>query len=390
MENSEELKILEQRVGAISGEAEIELESKVRGGRNELTAIEADVGRAERDFNEFRERSGLRRLPDFSHRKSAKRFIFSFLFVEVILNATLLMDVNAFGLLGSAAQMGLIGAINVLIAGLAMGSLLRQLFHVATSRKVISWLLMVPLVLCMGLFNLLVAHFRDSMQAVLDDPAADVFAVGADTFQRFSQGFASVDSFQSALLALLGFLFFCVASWKWLQRDDLYPDYGRRARQLNETRDAYRQHYNQAQRELRDVFDRYKSQLEDIRHGLVIKRSQWSDTRGRGNRLVEDYTLNLGQTEHDLNSLLNTYRTANRDARTEPEPPHFGRRENVDPDILAPPIFNPPEGNSLKGVADCVDIAISRLQNTFRERMREYRTLEELRKDRPEWTGELV
>ena len=282
MENSEELVILEQRVGEISRDAEIELESSVRDGRGEMVVLEANVRRGERDFDEFLERSRLRRLPDFSHRSSALKFILGFFFVEVILNATLLMDVSAFGLLGSAVLMGLIGAINVLIAGLAMGSLLRQLFHVAIFRRVAWTLVMVLLVPIMGIFNLLVAHFRDSMQAVLDDPTADIFAVGADTFQRFSAGFVSLDSFQSALLALLGFLFFCVASWKWLQRDDLYPNYGRRARRLDETREAYTQQYKQAQHKLRDVFKRYQSKLEDIRHGLVIKRSQWSDICGRG------------------------------------------------------------------------------------------------------------
>ena len=45
--------------------------------------------------------------------------------VEVVLNAALLMDVNAFGLIGSTVQMGLISAVNVLMGALAMGALVR-------------------------------------------------------------------------------------------------------------------------------------------------------------------------------------------------------------------------------------------------------------------------
>lgn len=389
MENSEELTILGQRVGQESRNADIALKSKVRDGRVDMMASEDDVRRGERDFKEFRIRSKLMRRPDFSKRKSALKFIFGFLFVEVILNATLLMDVNAFGLLGSATQMGLIGAINVLIAGVAMGGLLRQLFHVAMPRKVLSSLVMVPLILGVGVFNLLVAHFRDSMQAVLDNPAADVFMVGADTFQRFSTGFVSLDSFQSALLALLGFLFFCVASWKWLQRDDLYPGYGQLARRLDEAREAYRKCYHQAQQELRGVFNDYQSQLKDILHELKIKQTKWRDICTRGNRLVEEYAVNLKQYEDDLNFLLNDYRTANRDTRTEPEPAYFNRREKLDAGILDPLAFNPPAGNSLTGIADRVDSAISQLQDTFEQKMREYPTLEELRMDRPERRGGL-
>ena len=379
MENGEVLAILEQQVNQVSKNAEIELELGIRQGRNALQSKESDVRDGTRDFEEFRRRSGLTRLADYSHRPTAMRWVVGCLIIEIILNAAMLMEVNAFGLVGSAVQMGLIGAINVLIAGLCMGELLRQRNHVTLKRRVLSWLGIVPLGFFIALFNLAVGHFRDSMQAVLNDPTADIFSLGNDALQRFYEGVFALDSFQSALLALLGFLFFCVASWKWLQRDDPYPEYGRRERQLRAKEQAYRQLYDQLQSELHVTFKDFESKLEDIRHKLVIKQTAWRETCTRGSQLVSNYAINLEQYQLDLDFLLNAYRTANRSARTEAEPPHFAKREFVDESILDPPKFNPPGERSLKGVADRVDLAIAGLQDTFRQSMREYRTLEEVK-----------
>ena len=382
-EDSEELTILEQGVRQIVGDAEIALESKVAQGRNALTGKEEDVRVGYRDFAAFRQRSGLTRLADYSHRQKARIYILSMFILEVGLNATLLMEVNAFGLLGSIGQMGLIGAVNVLIAGAAMGALLCERHHIALSRKIFSWLGIVLIVAVVVFFNLVVGHFRDSMQAVLSDPSADIFALGSDTFQRFLAGWASL-SFQSYLLVLLGILCFSVASWKWRQRDDIYPDYGRRDRELKKVQADYVKEFDRVNDDLQKTYQQYKSQLEDIRYQLEIKQSQWRNICLQGKHLVVDYTTNLEQYQHDLDFLLNRYRTANRNARTDPAPPHFEKPERVDASILEPPAFNPPAETSLKGVMDQVHTAISRLQDVFRNSMRKYPTLEAVMASRPD------
>ena len=349
-----------------------------------MTGKEEDVSVSYRDFAAFRQRSGLTRLADYSHRQGALITILGCLIVEVVLNATLLMEVNAFGLIGSSVQMGLIGAVNVLIAGAAMGALLRWCHHIALWRKFFSWLGIVLIVAAVVSFNLVVGHFRDSMQAVLSDPSADIFALGSDTFQRFLAGWASLDSFQSFLLVLLGILFFSVASWKWFQRDDIYPDYGRRDRELKKVRANYVKEFDRVNDDLQKTYQKYKSKLEDIRHKLEIQQSQWRNICIRGENLVVNYTINLKQYQHDLEFLLNHYRTANRNARTDPEPPHFKKLKRVDASILKPPAFNPPAETSLKGVMDQVHTAISRLQDVFRNSMRKYPILEAVMASRPD------
>lgn len=215
-------------------------------GRNRLHNLERELREENVDFEEFRRENSLRRQPDDSNRRSPLRYIIAFFAIELVLNATMLMEVNAFGLLGSIVQMGLIGLVNVGIFAWCMGSVIRQAAHVRVARKGLFSALAVVIVLAAIAFNLVVGHFRDSMQAVLGDATADIFSVGSDTFERFASGMFALDSFQSALLALLGFLFFSVAAWKWLDRDDHYPDYGRRHRRLQEKRQAYVREFDSA------------------------------------------------------------------------------------------------------------------------------------------------
>ncbi len=378
MESPELLLVQEQEVRKLLGNAELALEGKVKEGRNSLHGLEQDLQEEDRDFTEFRQENRLRRRPDYKHRGSALRYIVGCLIVEVLLNATLLMEVNAFGLLGSAVLMGMIGAVNVGVFAWCMGNALRQTAHVAVARKAMFSVLAVCIALGTGAFNLVVGHFRDSMQAVIGDPSVDIFSVGSDTFERFASGVVDFNSFQSGFLALIGFLFFFVAAWKWWQRDDPYPDYGRRHRRLQEKKTEYIDAFDMAQQALKGDFNAFQSKLEDIGHGLITKQTRWQDHCIQGKHIVENFATNLGQYQKDLEQLLGAYFVANRSTRTDPAPAWFSDRVEVNAEILVPPSFNPPAQHSLKGVADKVDEAIGALQSKFRSARQRFRTVEEV------------
>jgi len=385
-EDSQELEILEHEVSKIRNEAKTSLEQTVNKGRNDLMTPENDVRVGSQDFDAFRLRSRLTRLADYSHR-SGKTLLYigGCWVIELFLNGSLLMEVNAFGLLGSIMQMGLISAVNVLALGLTMGALLRQRNHIAISRQVCAWLGIVLLIGLIFCFNLAVGHFRDSMQAILNDPSADFLTLGNDALQRVLADPFGLDSFQSAFLAVLGLICFAFASWKWFQYDDPYPDYGPRDRQLKEKTALYIEAYNGAQDALKKKHEDYVSRLEDIRHRLQIKQSLWLQVCTRGQHLVDNYPINLHQYQLDLNYLLRAYRSANQSTRTEPAPDHFSREEKVDSEVLEPPSFNPPDETSIKGVADRVHAAITELQNVYREAAGKYLTLEEVTRQEPEY-----
>ena len=378
MEDEEGLSIRERQVGQILNDAEIALERKVGEGRNELKALEDDLLVGKADYENFRQRSRLTRLPDYSHRKSALRIIISCFIVELVFNATLLMEVNAFGLLGSIGQMALIGAVNVLGLGICMGFACRQFAHIAAPRKILAAIGSVVVLSLVVLFNFAVAHYRDSMQAVLNDPTADIFSLGNDALQRFSANTLGLESFQSALLALVGMMFFAIAAWKWWQRDDPYPDYGRRHRRHKESQNEYVGAYDRVQDALHSTYQGFEDRLQDIEHTLEIKKTQWREMRLRGNQLVNNYSMMAQQYQRDLDFLLSAYRTANVSTRTEPAPAHFSQQVQLDPEIGVPPEFDPPEATSLSGVVEEVDRAIGQLQDVYQTSMRQYRNLEQV------------
>jgi len=377
MEDHEGLEVQIHQVEETLNDAELDLQGKVREQRGHLAVPADELGQAKKDYEAFRRESELRRLPDYSGRKTALRYIIFFFCLELILNATSLMDANPFGLIGAIVQMALICAVNILIMGWCMGGLLRLAHHVKRAKSWFFGFLASAVVVLVAGFNMAVGHFRDSMQAILDDPSADIFAVGSDTFIRFSEGPVAFESFQSALLALLGFLFFCVSAWKWLSRDDRYPEYGQKHRQLQEKQDDYTARFENAENQLKSVFKKYEAKLEDIRHKLDVQKIKWKEHRIKGNAVVADFSTNLKQYQHDLNQLLGAYISANLKARTEPAPDWFSEIVKVDQEILIPPDFTVPEQASLGDVADRIDRAIKELQTMFKEKTKEFSTLEE-------------
>ena len=375
MESDAELTILEDQVEETRQDAATAIEAGVATGGDRLTKEESAVRDGSAEFERFKRSAGLTRLVDYSHRRTALRYIFVCFAIEIVLNASLLMDVNPFGLVGATMQMALISGVNVIFAGLVMGVLLRQGHHVRAWRKALAGLGIVALVSAVLVFNLAVGHFRNSMQASLDDPATDVLALGNDVLQRLGDGPFDLASFQTALLVLLGIVCFGIGAWKWFQRDDAYPGYGQRARQLEGVQDAYAQAYEREQHELSGIHEHYRSALQDIRHKIVVKQGKWREICLRGERLVTDFAVNLGQYQLDLKFLLAAYRTANRSARTEPPPRHFDNEEQVDQAILEPPQFRPPPETSLDGVAKKVNAAITGLQDEYKAARRRYTTL---------------
>ena len=209
-------------------------------------------------------------------------------------------------------------------------------------------------------------------------PSVDILSISNDAFQRFVSDPLGLASIQSFLLVVLGMSFFGLASWKWFQRDDAYPDYGRRAREISKVLKDYFNSYDIAKKELDEAPADVKSKLEDIRSLLEHQKSAWKATCARGQKIVENYPINMAQYQRDLDYLLSAYRTANRNARTDPVPPHFENKISINEEILKTPSFNPPPATTLDRVAKRVFEAILRLQTANREATKKFPTLDTL------------
>ena len=386
IENQEDLTILEQKVDQEKGEAIIEINNRAKRGRDELAQPGKAVREGTREYEDFRVKAGLYRLPHEGRRAFVLSLIIIFFGVlETFLNAFLLMDVNPFGLLGGIAQMGLITAVNILIGALVVGFALRCRNLGRTTHRAAAWLVVIVIVPSIGGFNLLVGHFRDSMQAIGHSAADPLTMLTNDTLQRMTSAPLGLDSFQSVLLVILGMLFFGIASWKGYQWDDPYPGYGRRHRQLKALNEEYRRVLEKAQDEVGQVYsDRKKLRLEDMRHRLEIKADKWKDLHERGERLVREYKLHVRQQyQDDLDYLIAVYRTENENVRSESRPRFFSERLKIDDGILQAPSFNHPRESRKEDVAKRIHDAIMHIQGVYETALEGFPSLEKVMAGNP-------
>ena len=117
--------------------------------------------------------------------------------------------------------------------------------------------------------------------------------------------------------------------------------------------------------------------LKDIQYKTKLKNDQWDELAEGGSQVARNYVTHLRQYQDDLNYLIAAYRSANRQARTEPEPKFFSRPMQVDPMILEPPEFIPPEKVSTRSLMKHIHGSIMQIQKNYNEEVirRNYPTL---------------
>lgn len=381
MADDSELKSLTQQIDETTQKARTDLLKAKQACDNHISGALSDLRDSREAFQNFREAANLTRPADYSKRRAAGIFLVGVGLFEIVLNATLLMDVNAFGLIGSTAQMALISLINIVAFGLLAGVCIRKTSHVSSGQKFVGWLGVVLILPLMTTFNLLVGHFRDSMQAVVADMDADLAEIGADTMTRLFDGPVDFASFQSLLLVMMGCICFGLSAWKWWQRDDPYPGYGHEDRELKKREKAYHRTFDSVQSRLEDSIAEHCSWLEDTRHRLEIKKAHWQEKCTHANLLVHEFGKNLRQYQLDLVYLLSAYRTTNMAARTSDPPARFNsenQAEKLDVALFEPVSFTPQPYSPVDSVWDKAHEAIDSLQIAHREAQQSVPTLADI------------
>lgn len=113
IEEDEDLETCKDEAGQIANDAAIEFGEQAQEGQNELNPVKADLQNGWREYVKFRKRNHLERLAQDTDVVTAVLWVLILFFIETVLNASMLMEVNPFGLIGAAAQMGLITGINI-------------------------------------------------------------------------------------------------------------------------------------------------------------------------------------------------------------------------------------------------------------------------------------
>lgn len=242
--------------------------------RDEVVRARDEARRREDDLEEFRMVEGLRREPLYP--ESRLNHCLSTVAIgglEILMNATLLMDGAMGGLLEAAGLALAIAAVNIGFAFFG-GNLARFWKHRSAWGKTLAGAVVLAGGIGLFFFNLLVAHFRQAMQTATDRLAAA--EAGRAAWQSFTNDYLGIEGAMSWVAALLGMLFALFAFYKGYSMDDAYPGYGRRARVREKTRVAFEKARREA---LADLEDERKEHAENIQAAVETHRTGLADDR---------------------------------------------------------------------------------------------------------------
>lgn len=381
IEEDEDLETFKEDADQITAAATMGFGQLTQDDQNALSQIKAELLYGWREYVKFRKRNDLDRLAQDADVVTAVIWVLILFLIETVLNASLLMEVNPFGLIGAVIQMGLITSVNILIGFLGVGQIFRYVNHVNTGKRVVGWLAGGSLTSLILGFNVAVGHFRDGMQAMAARAETDPIAMlENDAIPRFLEEPLGFDAFQTVLLVVMGILFFAIASWKGYRWDDPYPGYGPRTRKLASLKGIYAARRKTAVQAAGKHQESAIQKLKDIQYKTKLKNDQWDELAECGSQVARNYVTHLRQYQDDLNYLIAAYRSANRQARTEPEPEFFSRLMQVDPMILEPPEFIPPEKVSTRSLMKHIHGSITQIQKHYNEEVirRNYPTLADI------------
>lgn len=381
IEEDEDLETCKDEADQIANAATIEFGEQAQEGQNALNPIKADLRNGWREYVKFRQWNHLERLAQDTDVVTAVLWVLILFFVETVLNASLLMEVNPFGLVGAAIQMGLITGINILIGFLGVGRIFRYVNHVNTGKRLAGWLAGGSLTALIMGFNVAVGHFRDSMQAMVARAEIDPIAMlENDAISRLLEEPFGFDAFQTILLVLTGILFFTIASWKGYRWDDPYPGYGPRTRKLESLKAVYAKRRKAAVQAARTCQEDAIHKLKDLQYKTKLKNDRWDELVERGRQVARNYITHMHQYQHDLNYLIAVYRSENRQTRTDPEPVFFSQPMQIDSMIMESPEFAPHEKISTRNLMEHIHDKVTEVQKSYNEEVlrRIYPTLEDI------------
>lgn len=371
VEGTEDVTALVNKIQEMPAKAEDALDGELR--RFEAaSAIRGQKWRqAKEEYEQFRENNRLVRPAQYAPIKSAVGLFLALIAIESVLNASLLWELT--GILLAVGQTVLITAVNVLFGASAMGFCLRYKNH-ASFRARWPFLICIPVVAAVLVFNFGVGHYRDALvdakeqaeQLLLspnwDDESAEFIGLGFVDYTKRAMdsildGLFGIDSILSVLLIIVGLGFFGVAAYKWYSMWDPYPGYRERDLALKAAHEDYRQLVDGARARMESGIADATARSEDERTKVTNMRKQYHELNQRADTLRKNYAEWCVVLERTQAALLQTYRDSNRQSRSEPAPEYFDEAVPIGDALVAPPDFAPPSLGDMDAVVEAVRLA---------------------------------
>ncbi len=333
----------DQGVQELSGQGEEDRSILVQKKREAQDAWEV--------LETFKTKAKLERVAEYNERDTWYWWLLGIIAIEAIVNATILSDVVEGGQLGAIGIMLGIGVVNAGILGFMLGEGWRQKNSVKLSAKLTGLIMIIVGTVGMVFWNLLVGHFRDSKKNILDNIDATTptlstleknsldTSLADDTIRNFLNSPFGIENMESWVLALVGIGCCVFAASKWLNRDDVYPEYGTRHRTATEYDEEYKQESVQRRKDLKNTYQTWIDRINDERNKVENKRGNYELITQTAKDIVRQFRMQLRQYQHNLDFILTAYRSENERARVTDSPKFFTKQYTIDLDMLEPPVW---------------------------------------------------
>jgi hypothetical protein len=368
---------LRVQLEAAGSNALADFQAEIIHDQNTLHTLLQAAGDRHEEYQEFRERHGLNRLPrniSQSQRTLAFMILAVFVILESILNGMFFAEGSEAGIIGGVVQALVLSILNVGVAALYAVYGLPFLFHRRGWGKAVGVLATAVFAVWLAGLNLAVGHFRD-----LFVQGAGVVQM-AELLNRLAAAPLLLDDAKSGLLVLLGVALGLLSVIDVAASRDPYPGYGAMGR---ERQKAVERYAHENAKSLAAIMELRDQTVDDMTSAIELMRSSQFDMQqaieGRS-RLHHNYRAYLEHLTVVHQRLIQRYREGNRRVRRGDVPEYF-RQPPTRPAFVDPPVMSPMPGlepDVRPEVIARIDDDIKAVNEKFSQTVPEYKTVGQL------------
>jgi hypothetical protein len=368
---------LRVQLEAAGANALADFRAEIIHDQNSLHTLLQAAGNREQEFQEFRGRHGLNRLPrniSRGQRTFAALVLAVFVILESILNGMFFAEGSEAGIIGGVTQALVLSMLNVGVAALYAVYGLPFLFHRQIWGKVLGGLATIAFMVWLAGLNLAIGHFRD-----LFVEGAGVVQM-AELLNRLTNAPLLLGDAKSGLLVLLGMALGLLAVIDVAASRDPYPGYGAIGR---ERQRAIERYAHENAKSLATIMQLRDKTVDDMTAAIELMRETQYDMQlaieGRS-RLHHNYRAYLEHLAVVHERLIQRYREGNRRVRRGDVPEYF-RQTPTRPAFVEPPVMLQMPGlepDVRPEVITRIDEDIKAVNEKFAQTVPEYQTVGQL------------
>jgi hypothetical protein len=347
-------------------------------GRDELFELRRRLKESEDERENFRKRHRISRPARLSTpgKILLKLGLLAVLFViEVAVNGGFLSKSNQGGILGGLSVAFVFAAFNILVSFLFGLAPIRLMYRRNFLLKILGFVSLIVYLALALLLNLALAHGRERPPDVLVD-------VDREALRRLIASPVALQEMQSWLLFGIGLVFSIVAMADGLLFADPYIGYAGLESRWNAASVRYRDAKEELIERLRDIRNDASDAMNEAARDLAVRRSEYDSLLVSRGRLSQRFVDHQAQIQRGANALLESYREANRKARTAPAPAHFDEPYVLDRIPVEPTDRDPEERDrlrrSIEDIQDLLKKQVDAVHGAFEAAVQSYRQIDDL------------